>query len=88
MVLVQVPDSNSCPAGAPDKGCVTANYETGTQMTNVRTSAKNLNDVYRQGAACVRTMFNISTRRVGGIRFLKIGRITISIAVARTYKPL
>lgn len=33
-------------------------------------------------------MFNISTRRIGGIRFLKIGRLTISFAVARQYKPL
>ena len=29
-------------------------------------------------------LFNISTRRVGGIRFLKIGRFTFSFCVARS----
>ena len=33
-------------------------------------------------------MFNISTRRVGGIRFLKIGRFTFSFCVARSYRQL
>jgi hypothetical protein len=33
-------------------------------------------------------LFNISTRRVGGIRFLKIGRFTFSFCVARSYKSL
>jgi hypothetical protein len=33
-------------------------------------------------------LFNISTRRVGGIRFLKIGRFTFSFCVARSYRPL
>jgi len=31
---------------------------------------------------------NISTRRVGGIRFLKIGRLTLSCCVSRAYRPL
>lgn len=33
-------------------------------------------------------MFNISTRRVGGIRFLKIGRLTFAFSVSRVYRPL
>ena len=33
-------------------------------------------------------MFNISTRRVGGIRFVKFGRFTFSFCVARSYRPL
>ena len=33
-------------------------------------------------------IFYISTRRVGGIRFLKIGRFTFSFCVARSYRPL
>lgn len=33
-------------------------------------------------------MFNFSTRKVGGLRFIKIGRLTISFSVARTYKPM
>ena len=33
-------------------------------------------------------LFNISTRRVGGIRFLKIGRLTFSFCVSREYRPL
>jgi hypothetical protein len=32
--------------------------------------------------------FNVSTRRVGGIRFLKIGRLTLAFAVARAYRPI
>lgn len=34
------------------------------------------------------TIFNISFRRVGGIRFLKIGRLTFSFCVSRAYRPL
>jgi len=33
-------------------------------------------------------MFNISTRRVGGIRFLKVGRLTLSFCVAQSVKPI
>jgi hypothetical protein len=33
-------------------------------------------------------MFNFSTRRVGGLRFFKIGRINISISVSSEYRPL
>lgn len=33
-------------------------------------------------------MFNLSTRRVGGIRFLRIGRITITLCVSRGYRPI
>lgn len=34
------------------------------------------------------TLFNISTRRVGGIRFLKVGRLTFAFSVSRAYRPL
>jgi len=33
-------------------------------------------------------MFNISYRKVGGIRFLKLGRITVSFCISKVYKPL
>jgi hypothetical protein len=33
-------------------------------------------------------IFNISTRKVGGIRFLKIGRFCFSFCVTREYRPL
>jgi hypothetical protein len=33
-------------------------------------------------------MFNVSTRRVGGIRFVKIGRFTFSFCISRSYRPL
>jgi hypothetical protein len=32
-------------------------------------------------------MFNISYRRVGGLRFLKLGRLTISWCLTRSYRP-
>jgi hypothetical protein len=32
--------------------------------------------------------FNISFRRVGGLRFLKLGRLTVSWSVSRAYRPL
>ncbi len=32
--------------------------------------------------------FNISSRRVGGIRFIKLGRFTISFCVSRTYRSI
>lgn len=32
-------------------------------------------------------MFNISTRRVGGLRFVKIGRLTFSFCISRQYRP-
>jgi hypothetical protein len=31
---------------------------------------------------------NLSTRKVGGIRFLKIGRLTLSFSISRSYRPL
>jgi hypothetical protein len=31
---------------------------------------------------------NLSYRRVGGLRFLKIGRLTLSWSIATAYKPL
>jgi len=31
---------------------------------------------------------NISTRRVGGLRFVKFGRFTISFSMSREYRPL
>lgn len=33
-------------------------------------------------------MFNISTRRVGGIRFLRIGRLCLSFCITRDYRDL
>jgi hypothetical protein len=33
-------------------------------------------------------MFNITTRRVGGLRFLKIGRFTLMFCLSKDYKPL
>lgn len=33
-------------------------------------------------------MFNISTRRFGGIRFFKFGRLNISFSVSRAYRAI
>ena len=33
-------------------------------------------------------MFNFSTRRIGGIRFIKLGRLCFSFCLTREYKPL
>lgn len=33
-------------------------------------------------------MINFSTKRVGGFRFFKIGRVNISVSVSREYRPL
>ena len=33
-------------------------------------------------------LFNITRRKVGGIWFIRLGRVTISISVSRTYRPL
>ena len=33
-------------------------------------------------------MFNICSRRVGGLRFLKIGRLCFSFCITREYRPL
>ncbi len=33
-------------------------------------------------------MFNFSTRRVGGIRFVKLGRFCFSFCLTRTFVPL
>ncbi len=32
--------------------------------------------------------FNISQRKVGGIRFIKVGRINVSWSVSKTYKEI
>lgn len=32
-------------------------------------------------------MFNFSTVRIGGIRFIKLGRFCFSFCVTRDYKP-
>ncbi len=34
------------------------------------------------------SIFNFSTKRVGGLRFVKLGRLTISFSVARDYRAL
>lgn len=33
-------------------------------------------------------IFNFSFRRVGGLRFLKLGRFTFMFCVSREYRPL
>lgn len=33
-------------------------------------------------------MFNISTRKVGGIRFIKIGRLCFSFCMTRQYRAM
>lgn len=33
-------------------------------------------------------MFNFSTRKVGGLRFVKLGRICFSFCVTREFRPL
>lgn len=33
-------------------------------------------------------VFNFSTRRVGGLRFVKLGRITFMFCVSKEYRPL
>jgi hypothetical protein len=33
-------------------------------------------------------MINVSTRKVGGLRFVKIGRLTMMFCVSRQYRPL
>lgn len=33
-------------------------------------------------------MFNISTRKVGGIRFVKIGKLCFSFCTTTEYKPI
>lgn len=38
--------------------------------------------------AALRNALNVSTRKVGGIRFLKIGRLTLSFSVSRSYRAI
>jgi hypothetical protein len=33
-------------------------------------------------------MFNISTRKVGAIRFVKIGRFCFSFCISKQYRPI
>ena len=33
-------------------------------------------------------VLNISTRRIGGLRFIKVGRFCVSLCVTSTYRPL
>jgi len=33
-------------------------------------------------------VFNVSCRKVGGIRFLKVGRFNVSWSVSRAYRPI
>ena len=33
-------------------------------------------------------MFNFSYRRVGGLRFVKLGRLVFSFCIANEYRPL
>ena len=32
--------------------------------------------------------FNVSTQKVGGIRFIKIGKLCLSFCVTQQYKPM
>lgn len=34
------------------------------------------------------SIFNISTRKVGGLRFVKIGRFCFSFCISRCYRPI
>ncbi len=34
------------------------------------------------------SIFNISTRKIGGLRFVKVGRFCFSFCVTRAYRPL
>ncbi len=38
--------------------------------------------------ACFVPWLNVSTRRQGGLRFLKIGRVMLILCVTRHYRPL
>jgi len=33
-------------------------------------------------------MFNISTRKIGGLRFVKVGRFFFSFCITRQYRPI
>jgi hypothetical protein len=33
-------------------------------------------------------IFNISTKKVGGLRFIKIGRLCVSFAITKSYRDL
>jgi hypothetical protein len=33
-------------------------------------------------------MLNFSTRKVGGLRFFKLGRFTLMFCISKEYKPL
>jgi len=33
-------------------------------------------------------MFNVSTKKVGGIRFIKVGRFCLSLCLCQAYRPL
>lgn len=35
-----------------------------------------------------RPFWNVSTRKVGGLRFIKLGRLTIALSISRQYKPM
>lgn len=36
----------------------------------------------------MKSLFNISTRRVGGLRFVKVGRLCFIFCVTREYRSL
>lgn len=36
----------------------------------------------------MRAFFNVDYRRVGGLRFVKLGRLTFSWSVSRVYRPI
>jgi len=33
-------------------------------------------------------MFNVSTKKVGGIRFIKLGKLCLSFCVTEKFKPI
>ena len=43
---------------------------------------------YRPAPAVHHPVINISTRKVGGIRFLKLGRFCFAFCVTKKYTPL
>ena len=36
----------------------------------------------------MKTIFNFSFKKVGGLRFIKIGRLTLSYSIAKSYRPI
>jgi hypothetical protein len=37
---------------------------------------------------CMPPILNFSTRKIGGVRFVKLGRLFFSFGISRKYRPL